>query len=535
MATITGTTGSDTLFGTPGDDLIQGFGGSDTAYGGGGNDIYEIYQGYGSHELVIEDGGGSGADRITGVRALFTSASLGFSAWATAEHVGDDLLLWMPNKPYRFRHPGHGSATIEIHGHYAGDAVEEIEIGGTTYQLATGGTGTDLADIIAGTARRDVIEGLDGGDFIDANAGNDRIDAGLGDDIIFGDAGRDRISGGDGLDRIYGGDDDDRVFGGAGSDQIYGGTGNNRIVGGSGNDVIFSGSGDDTLKGKAGQDLLVSGGGDDLLSGGRGGDRYRIGADYEAGSTSTGWGHDVIVEKGERPRVVQGPDGEFYQTHDVLELYALYGPSTGYVGDAIASIATARIGDDMVISTIDQSSSVTVTGGLGAGWKKAAIETVQFHGGYWTPLQFVVTFGGNYPIGDDRGQIGLYNEMIFGSDQGEAIFGDSGLNLIWTGDGADTLIYKESEPLYGEYSDGYWPTVIYSWNAVVDTVMDFDPAQDRFDFSEMGITMADLSLGSDAEGDATIAWSSPSFDIASIFIELRGVDVAELTADHFIF
>jgi Ca2+-binding RTX toxin-like protein len=39
LATIIGTTGSDTLVGTPGDDVIAGLGGNDTIIGNGGNDI----------------------------------------------------------------------------------------------------------------------------------------------------------------------------------------------------------------------------------------------------------------------------------------------------------------------------------------------------------------------------------------------------------------------------------------------------------------------------------------------------------------
>ena len=41
----------------------------------------------------VEDAGGDGAvDRVTGARALHTSASLGWSAWASAERIGDEHL-----------------------------------------------------------------------------------------------------------------------------------------------------------------------------------------------------------------------------------------------------------------------------------------------------------------------------------------------------------------------------------------------------------------------------------------------------------
>src|SRR5690348_16854709 len=41
MATITGTSGNDTLNGTSGDDTLNGLGGNDELFGSGGNDFYD--------------------------------------------------------------------------------------------------------------------------------------------------------------------------------------------------------------------------------------------------------------------------------------------------------------------------------------------------------------------------------------------------------------------------------------------------------------------------------------------------------------
>ena len=97
MAEILGTTGNDTLIGTAEDDVLIAYGGNDILSGGAGADEYRLTQGKGAQWVVIDDKGGDGAvDTITGLRGLYASASLGYQAWATAERVGDDLIVTLP-------------------------------------------------------------------------------------------------------------------------------------------------------------------------------------------------------------------------------------------------------------------------------------------------------------------------------------------------------------------------------------------------------------------------------------------------------
>jgi Ca2+-binding RTX toxin-like protein len=230
MADILGTTSADTLIGTALDDVLIGNGGNDYLSGGAGADIYSLRQGKGAQTIVIDDQGGDGAiDTITGLRGIYASASFGYQAWASAERVGDDLIVTLPGKPGRFRKPGYGETTLEIKNHYAGDAVEYLEAGGVTYRLATDTNGSFENDIIAGTALGETHEAYEGNDFIDAGAGDDVVIAGAGNDVVLGRDGADEIDGGAGNDNLYGGNGDDLIKGGGGSDWIETGEGTTRL------------------------------------------------------------------------------------------------------------------------------------------------------------------------------------------------------------------------------------------------------------------------------------------------------------------
>lgn len=525
MADILGTTGDDTLLGSPLADTLTSLGGTDYLSGGDGADIYALSQGSGGSDVTIDDKGADGAiDTITGGRGLFASASLGYEAWAIAEWNGEDLTITLPGKPHRFRKPGYGPLEIEIVDHSGNGTVEYLEAGGITYHLPTGMFGTFENDIVAGTAARNIIETYEGHDFVDAGAGNDKVLTGAGDDTVFGGNGRDTIKTGDGNDRVFGGAGNDVIVSGAGQDWIETGDGNNKVVAGAGNDHVFAGIGNDTIKAGTGYDNITGFDGQDLLIGGKQGDTYRFGYDREALGSTDHWGHDVVKDQGNRAKY-DAAAGRF--SNDTLEFHGLYGPSSGNMQDAIAALHTDRLGDDMIIATLDGLSSVTVINQFRTGTHKFYMEDVVFSAAYWEAPIFRVVSGEHVNIGDDRGGTALYNEFLFGTAGADQIFSDTGYDLIWTGDGADTLIYKQSDPV---------PFVPASANIVSDTVMDFNVALDRFDFSEIpGLTMAGLSISQDAQGDAIIGWSSGDVEIASIQIELRGVAMADINEDLFTF
>ncbi|MBZ0130945.1 MAG: hypothetical protein K8F59_17740 [Rhodobacteraceae bacterium] len=525
MAVFTGTTGADILTGSADDDILvaggaPAGGAADVLSGGAGGDIYRLTKsGTSVHNAIIDDRGSDGAvDLIDSVGALYYSASLGYQGWTSAIRRGGDLIIDTPGKPGRFRDAAKPSFHIEIRDHYKGEAVEYMVAGGVTYALSAGRFGTIGADIVAGSNRADNLHGLDGDDWMFGNKGRDVMDLGGGNDTAFGGAGRDRISAGAGNDMVYGQAGHDRIDGGAGNDWLDGAAGKDRIRGDAGSDWIIGGDGNDRLVGGAGADSLSGDAGDDWLSGGRDGDVY----DFNSRSADAPFGHDVVEDRGSKAS---------YNNLDILSFSGFYGPSDGDLAEALARLSFARTASDMVIRVDGGASGVTISQMFDARANRYFIEEFKLNAGYWEPVVFNFLDGARVGIGDDRdypnGYLGKANEILFGTDGDDLIFGNTGHNFIWTGAGADVLIYKENDPI---------PFSGRSAMISHDIVEDFDIASDRLDFREMGIALADLVLGSDIDGDALIAWNSPiAYEIASILIELRGVAEADLTADLFLF
>lgn len=524
MATIIGTTTTDTLIGTSGDDILKPLGvgagdAPDFISGGDGADVYDLTRTTGTlNYYVIDDNGLNGpGDSIIGPGALVQSASLGYLAFATAIREGDDLTITTPGRPSRFRKPGQPPYEIKIIDHYAGEAVETLEAGGVLYSLTTGNIGALSNDIMAGTVLADIYRGRGGNDYMTGNGGNDQLFGGTGDDHLLGGDGDDTLSGHAGNDRIHGGLGNDTANGGTGFDYIYLEDGDDRARAGGDNDYVYGQDGDDRLIGGGGQDMLSGGRGDDWMSGGTGGDTYRYGYDVDELGTMDLAGHDIIKDKG---------DAATWNNFDRIELFGYYGPSDGVSGEAYARLAFEKVGTDMVMTSDDGTGSITVRGQFGKN--KHVVEELHFSAGYWEPLRFRIMDGAKTDIGDDRRPDSEWNEIIFGTDGDNLVFGDSGTNFIWLGGGADTLIYKESDPAFHIYGAG--------GGAVNDIVQDFDLTMDQMDFREVnGISLGSLSIIDNTAGDATIHWTSGDVEISNIHIELRGVTAAELTADHFIF
>lgn len=529
MATVTGTLSSDTLIGTAGKDLLLPYGvgrldSPDFISGLNGGDIYDLSEPIGQdpvHRYIIDDNGTDGArDSIVAAGDLIHSASLGYLGFATALHEGDDLFIVTPSKPHRFRDPAQPSYEITILDHYAGEAIEQITAGGVTYRLPSGITGGRFADLMAGTALDDTLFGRGGADYITGNDGNDRLSGGRGDDTLFGGAGNDVLRGQAGADRIYAGTGKDRINAGQDGDLVYGEEGNDTLRGGGGNDILYGQDGNDRLFGGSGRDMLSGGIGDDLMKGGSGGDTYRYGYNVDTLGSSPTDGHDTVFDKGETAT---------WSDYDRIELFGFFGPSGGSSAEAFARLSFQKNGTDMVIVSDDGQGSITVQDQFGA--PEHFIEELHFNAAYWTPLRFKILDGAHTDVGDDRaygfGEGGEWNEILFGTDADDQVYGNSGTNFIWLGDGADTLIYKEADPQY-LYGNG--------GGACADIVMDFDPREDSMDFTEIkGLTLADLVLSENASGNATVAWTSGTWEVSDIVVELRDVSASELDAETFIF
>ncbi|MEW9919639.1 Hint domain-containing protein [Marimonas sp. MJW-29] len=262
MATVNGSTGSDTITTGDNDDSISGNGGNDIIESGAGRDTVR---------------GGDGADYVDG--------------W-----TGDD--------------------SIE------GNAGEDTLLGYDGRDTIDGGEGHDFID---GENDDDTLTGGLGNDTIEGGSGNDSVEGNDGADQLFGETGADTMDGGAGQDWVDGGSDDDSLRGGADADTVIGRAGNDTIHGDGGADVLSGHAGDDALYGGDGADSLDGGSGDDYFDGGTGDDSFYMartdggGVDDPADTDSDvvrfepGQGHDTAFNfDGENDFVYIGetPEGD---------------------------------------------------------------------------------------------------------------------------------------------------------------------------------------------------------------------------------
>lgn len=526
MATFYGTTKADNLIGTDDADLlvangVGGYGvtGYDYLSGRRGSDVYQLstVRKIGSynanHKYVIDDAGDGAADKITGLSALTQAGSFGSIAYTQAERVGNDLHIVTAGRADAYRSTGIASVDIVIKNHYVADGsgtVEFLTAGATTYSLSTGNLGTAGADLMAGTALDDTFSSGDGNDYVIGNDGNDTLTTGAGLDEVFG---------GNGSDTIFSGADADKVYAGAGNDTVYAGTGNDLVELGDGDDIAYGEAGADILRGGNGNDLLNGGSGADTLDGGAGNDTLTggTGSDvYTFGGAAAG--HDRVVDQGDAADV------------DTIDVVGLYGASVGSQESAFSRLGFERVGEDMVVSVDNGLATITVAGQFATNGVSAdAVEQVRIDGTYWSgPMLKVESANLGSRLTSDL------NEVLFGTGGADKIFGGLGDNFIWTGSGADTLVYKEmvlKSPLYNSTGSN-----TLSSGRASDIVMDFDTTQDHLDFSEIaGLTFDDLTVSSNAGDNAVVSWSPADPAFSSIQIELRGVTAAEVNADLFLF
>jgi Ca2+-binding RTX toxin-like protein len=220
-------------------------------------------------------------------------------------------------------------------------------------------------DVIHGTIGNDTLSGLGGDDQLFGMDGNDTLDGGVGNDTLDGGAGADTLIGGDGIDtasyasalaavkaylmtptknagdafgdtyssieNLTGSNHGDTLVGDNNANMIIGGDGNDNISGGGGADNLIGGAGDDILSGNGGNDRLEGGLGNDIMAGGTGG------RDWFA-YTSHSWGNDTITD--------------FENNVDVIDFRGS--------GETISDLTLTQQGSDVLISTLDHTSSILI-------------------------------------------------------------------------------------------------------------------------------------------------------------------------------
>lgn len=505
-----GSYSDDLLYGGAGNDVLYGRGGADRLRGGDGNDI--LVGGTGNNDVLSGDGGddiyrfarGDGAD------AIYENG--GWGSYGGYDVI--ELAAGIATTDITIIQSGPDNLVVKING-----SNDQLTIGYTLRNWDNrvealkfaDGTVWDATELfnrsIANNAGNDDFYGSYEGQTIDGGTGNDRIRAWDGNDIVIGGVGNDTLSGdagddvyrfglGDGQDVIYetgnlgsyGGNDvvelgagiatsgvtieqdgpDNLIVkvNGTGDQITFGYTLRNReyriealrfadgtkwsaadlfqrsiasnsaaddVFGSFDSETIDAGAGADHVRAWDGNDQLVGGTGNDLLSGESGDDVYRF---------ARGDGQDVVSDDAQR-----GSSGGF----DTIEFAAGIGS-----GDIIVSQANS--GQDLVISIVGSTDSVTLAGQLtnasnlieqvrfadGTVWNEAALRRLAqnansgndaFYGSYLTD---VMTGGAG-------------NDTLDARDGGDILLGGTGDDLLQggagndsyrfaAGDGADTIV-----------------------------------------------------------------------------------------------
>ncbi len=414
MATITGTSGADTLNGTSSTDTISGLAGDDLIYGNADNDL--IYGDEDNDTIYGNDGddeiyGGTGYDHIWGGN-------------------GHDR-IYTGGAPAPFGDLVYGEAgNDEIYG---GDSEQEIH----------GGTGND---IIYGYADLDYLYGDTGLDQIWGGSGNDVIHGGNDDDIIYGEDGNDTIDGEEGSDVIYGGDGDDILYtwdisGGTLSstnndlDKLYGGNGNDILamidpVAGHEDAELYGGSGNDTYKPQVGEG--TSGGAYDIVS---------IIYDEEGSSDTLDAFHmaalnDVYYSRSGNnfiitlPNIITAPDStctiiDFFKPQNLIENFIFSDVS-------FSIIEQLTSGNDSYTGTSSTSPF---------GLDDNIINALAGNDAVYAGIGGDIVWGGD---GNDT----LYGEAgadyLYGDNNDDMLIGGSGNDTIDGGAGTDTISYASA-------------------------------------------------------------------------------------------
>jgi Ca2+-binding RTX toxin-like protein len=325
MATITGTSGADTLGGGVEADTITGGAGGDVLAGGPGFDLFV----YGASDSLAVNGLGgvglidtitdwSGADRFLFLGANQANFASLFQSHAedyadaynmalahygiyeySAIQVDADVFVFELRTGQAVRLAGASLADVQrTNFSYGGLDTGLVETGTDGNDVRTltpaadrydtgggdntvnGGAGDDVlvggpgADMLFGGPDNDSIAGGDGRNYLRGDDGDDMIQGGVGFDDINGNMGRDSLYGGAGDDWVVGGKDNDICFGEAGADVVYGNLGDDTVSGGAGNDIVRGGQGDDVVRGDDGDDVIAGDRGNDTLSGGHGADIF---------------------------------------------------------------------------------------------------------------------------------------------------------------------------------------------------------------------------------------------------------------------
>lgn len=387
----------DTIIGNDGANVLDGGTGRDRMAGQGGDDTYYVDN---KHDIVYETADG-GIDTI-----IVVSGRYSLKDAANVENIrfdGSHLYDYQP-------------LPADPTPHDPDDSPFGLHL-----------IGNDLNNVLEGGEGRDLIRG------------------GIGNDTVIG--GRDTLASRDINNTIDVKDLDDQTESHDQGDDLYGGAGDDAILGGAGNDLLNGGTGNDTLFGQSGEDIFVGGTGIDTVDYTRESPfqlLVNLRTNLAAGGTGSGdtfFGIENLIGSDDRiDRFIGNRAGNYFIGNGGGDVFNGGTGDDTLDGGADGDILFGGAGNDLLFGGSGQDA---LHGGGG-------IDTVSYAG---STAAIRVNLGtGTGSRGDAEGPIQIVGtgtiikgELLFsienlvGSNFGDKLTGNAGVNVLDGGRGDDTL------------------------------------------------------------------------------------------------
>ncbi|OYU48255.1 MAG: hypothetical protein CFE31_11385 [Rhizobiales bacterium PAR1] len=408
---VTGTSGANILTGGAGSDTLDGNGGADVISAGGGNDAIT----YRGGEASLD--GGAGSDTLI-LAAPGGIIALDFSVAAGLDQTSGD------------------SVTTR--------AFENLDASLLASAITV--TGSTGANTLATGSGNDTIDGNGGADTINAGAGNDTVTYRGTEAAIDGGTGTNTLrllsavdinlaladqSVGDAVTATNIQNVDASTLGATQGVVMNGSGGANILTGGAGDDTLDGGGGADTLNAGDGNDTVAYRGTEASLDGGSGANTLVLRAsavvDLSAGDQTTG---DTVAVTGFENVTAANLGTAVSITGSAGDNTLIGGLGTDRLdGNGGADTLAAGAGNDSVTY---RGLETSIDGGAGN-------DTLVVVGGGISVMNLAAPSGVDQTTGDAVAVTNFENLDAGGLSTAISVTGTSGINLLTTGSGGDTI------------------------------------------------------------------------------------------------
>jgi Ca2+-binding RTX toxin-like protein len=522
---INGTDASETIFGTPGDDVIRARGGNDVVRAEQGG--VDIVEGGDGNDILYFGSTFTSADDVYGGAGRDTLALQGVYNLTLLDDLWDvEVIALMTSADNNY---GGASGTPN---RYTLQSIDQNVAPGQALTIEARALAANESVAFYGAAETDgqfAFFGGAGNDYFEGGSGNDTFNGGLGADTMIGNLGNDTFfvntaadivrDAGAGFDSVYttvsyalaaDAQIERLATTNSASTTAVALTGNGfaqTIIGTEGADTLRGLAGNDFLIGNGGADQLYGGIGIDVMQGGAGNDVYFVEVAADTILEAAGEGNDTVYT--ERTFVLLGGVSVELLIYQGSTAVALYGNEFGQTirAGAGSDSIEGRAGDDYLVGfegndRLDGGAGVDVLeGGEGSDVyfvDQAADVVIETGSGYdsvYASGSFALAVNVEVELLATNGSSLTTAIDLTGSDTGQTIVGNAGVNMIVARGGNDFLRGHDGDDMLDGGSgvdilEGGAGADIFRFAAASDTILaagdqirDFVSGTDRIDLS----------------------------------------------------